>query len=122
MPHKLERAINARYPRGDEWSVPNQSTLGLRECHNHLLLFSPCLTVFSSRIESHSVTALGFKVKEMARFDASCMRSISVAWKDFVDRSAMSSSPHFSVTIDNRADSTLIILANKRKYSFSSMP
>ena len=28
---------------------------------------------------------------------------------------------HHSVTIDNRADSTLIILANKRKYSFSSM-
>ena len=57
---------------------------------------------------------------EMARFDVSSI-SISVAWKDFVDRSATCSSPHFSVTIDNSADSTLIILANKRKYSILSV-
>ena len=44
-------------------------------------------------IESHLVTALVFNVKEMARFDAFGMRSISVACKDFVDRSAICSSP-----------------------------
>ena len=39
--------------------------------------------------KSHSVTALGFKVKETAKFDVCSMKSISVAWKDSVDRSAM---------------------------------
>ena len=46
-----------------------------------------------SRIESYLVTALVFNFKEMMRFDAFGMRSISVACKDFVDRSAMCSSP-----------------------------
>ena len=55
--------------------------------------FSRFLTIFSSRIESYLVTALVFNVKEMMRFDAFGMRSISVACKDFVDRSAMCSSP-----------------------------
>ena len=57
------------------------------------LHFSRFLTIFSSRIESHLVTALVFNVNEMVRFDAFGMRSISVACKDFVDRSAMCSSP-----------------------------
>ena len=51
------------------------------------------LTIFSSRIESHLVTTLVFNVNEMVRFDAFGMTSISVACKDFVDRSAMCSSP-----------------------------
>ena len=55
--------------------------------------FSRFLTIFSSRTESHLVTALVFNVNEMARFDAFGMRRISVACKDFVDRSAMYSSP-----------------------------
>ena len=55
--------------------------------------FSPFVTIFSSRIESHLVTALVFYVNEMARFNVFGMRSISVACKDFVDRSAMCSSP-----------------------------
>ena len=33
------------------------------------------------------------KFKEMAKFDICGMRSISIAWKDSVDRSAMSSRP-----------------------------
>ena len=56
-------------------------------------IISRFLTIFSSRIESYLVTALVFNVKEMMRFDAFGMRSISVACKDFVDRSAMCSSP-----------------------------
>ena len=39
------------------------------------------------------MTALVFNVNKMVRFDAFGMRSISVACKDFVDRSAMCSSP-----------------------------
>ena len=39
------------------------------------------------------LTALVFNVKEMMRFDVFGMRSISVACKDFVDQSAISSSP-----------------------------
>ena len=53
------------------------------------LHFSPFLTIFSSLIESHVVTALVFNVKEMERFDAFGMRSISVACKGFVDRSTI---------------------------------
>ena len=56
-------------------------------------IFSPFITIFSSRIESHLVTAVVFYVNEMERFNAFGMRSISVACKDFVDRSAMCSSP-----------------------------
>ena len=56
-------------------------------------IISRFLTIFSSRIESYLVTALVFNVKEMMRFDAFGMRSISVACKDFVDQSAMCSSP-----------------------------
>ena len=57
------------------------------------LNFSRFLTIFSSRIESHLATALVFNVNEIVRFDAFGMRSISVACKDFVDRSVMCSSP-----------------------------
>ena len=43
--------------------------------------------------KSHSVTALVSKVKETAKFDVCGMRSIPVAWNDFVDRSARCSRP-----------------------------
>ena len=69
-------------------------TVSPRMLQSLINIFSS-LTIFSSRIESHSVTALVFKVKEMAKFDVSGMRSISVALKDFVDRSAMCSSTNF---------------------------
>ena len=55
--------------------------------------FSRFLTIFSSRIESHLLTALVFNVNEMVRVVAFGMNSISVACKDFVDRSAMCLSP-----------------------------
>ena len=43
--------------------------------------------------KSHSVKALVFKPKETAKFHVCGMKSISVAWKHSVDRSAVFSRP-----------------------------
>ena len=44
-------------------------------------------------VSQDSVTALVLKVKKTAKFDVCGMRSITVASKDSVDRSAMCSRP-----------------------------
>ena len=78
-------AMNVVYEINRYWVTENVPIINLH--------FSRFLTIFSSRIKSHLATALVFNVNEMVRFDAFDMRSIFVACKDFVDRSAMCSSP-----------------------------
>ena len=78
-------AMNVVYEINRYWVTKNVTIINL-----HFYRF---LTIFSSRIESHLAMASVFNVNEMVRFDAFGMRSISVACKDFVDRSAMCSSP-----------------------------
>ena len=77
--------MNVGYEINRYWVSENVTIINL-----HFYRF---LTIFSSRIESRLATASVFNVNEMVRFDAFGMRSISVACKDFVDRSAMCSSP-----------------------------
>ena len=77
--------MNVVYEINRYWVTENVTIINLH--------FSRFLTIFSSHIESHLATALVFNVNEMVTFDAFGMRSISVACKDFVDRSTMCSSP-----------------------------